>query len=387
MSLNELKKQCQQLIATNKLEEFFELLSDALHPDSDAALNLIQQSASYNRTLNDDLNGIISRENANLEYNKVTNALSQLIRQLAAKDLGNGIKLTDPLNDLVKELDVTTPITPIKRVDCNRQDPVKTFRKAFAVNRSSKKNFQFYFLLACPTQQPESFAERIVLQLQDRLETHETMDYRRSKNERFLTEPLPYDDFWGLEGCQDKFKKYFAQRFHLGNNNDSFEDYLRSGLPKMPYAYVATAFKITASQWNEDTTPHYLEWIMQTFRETDENVPTFLFFFLFTIKNSHQDQAMTTKDKKFREEVKNLVAKWGSDTTLIDNLEPVLKGEIETWLEGLGNVPQNLKNKIIERMASNLSTEEEKKLFEKEKKFNMEPIEHFQEIVYQIHHQ
>lgn len=398
MTLIELKENAAALIAKSNFEEAFKLLFGSLDAGRSLFQNLIQQSGRHSRTLQDDLGGVISRENANLEYNQIRQALLHLVNQLEEKDLGSGGSREDPLAIVAKDLPVDFPLTPLYLVNCDRRDPLRLFWSVFNDSVEQSRRFQFYFLPCCPSQQPEGFAERIVNELlENELDgEYGAMDYRRrpaSGEERLLIEPLPLGN--NLEGSKKKFKKYFADRFGLANSDLAFEEYLRTGLPALPWEYVVTAFKIIDEDWDDARLRPYLEWLMATFSATGPDIPNFLFFFIVTIKHAHREGHAAAAAQEAMAGVKALVAARGKDrqegqaaapgdATLIEPLPPVAATDLEKWMDRLGDVREDQKQGVIKILASRLKGDEAS-WYSDRKEFNMERIEDFQEKVYQAH--
>ncbi len=386
MTLRELKETAKSHIGRSDFESVFDLLSRRLNSAREAFNQLIQLSSRYNRVSDDDLvKGVVSRENATLEYNQIAQALLSLINGLREDDLGDGGDLEDPLDAEARNISVDVLITPLFLVNCDRRKPVRLFWRAFNQYLEQKRHFQFYFLPSCPSQQPESFAERTVQELLEKEldKVNEAFDFRRRADERLLIEPLPL----GINeaGCQKAFKKYFTERFGLANSGVSFEDYIRSGLPKLPWQYVATAFKITPDDWDDEITGPYIEWIMDTFSQTGPDIPTFIFFFVVSVKNAHRaDVPLRGSTREALDGVRKLAEKRPEEATLIEPLPPVPADDLEDWLEKLGSVPQEQKQRIISLMAARLSGDEEA-WFRQNNEFNMERIEQFQEKVYHSH--
>ncbi|MFM9947023.1 MAG: hypothetical protein ACKV1O_03720 [Saprospiraceae bacterium] len=385
MTLRELKETANVLIGKSDFEGIFDMLSKRLDPARPVFIDLTQLSSRYNRVFKDDMNGVVSRENASLEYNQNGQALVQLVRKLAEEDLGSGGDLDDPLDLEARKLPVDIPVTPLFLVNCDRRKPIRAFWRAFSAYTEQHRHFQFYFLPSCPSQEPEGFAERTVQELLEKELDKATSVFdfrRRATEERLQIEPLPTG--LNLAGSQKAFKTYFAERFGLANSEIAFEDYLQTGLPKLPWQYVATAFKITASEWDEELLPPYIGWIMDTFSQTGPDIPTFIFFFVVSVKNAHREDILRGDQREALKSVRDLVGARSGEATLIEPLLPVPADDFEEWLEKLGDVSTDQKRAIIELMAARLRDEEEA-WFRQTREFNMERIEDFQKKVYNSH--
>jgi hypothetical protein len=386
-TLSELKKEALKLIGENHIKEAFELLSGALNPDNQPFKDLILHSFKYRQTSQSELKDVISREEVIREKGKVVVALLELINQLKETDLGSGGSLNDPLEDAARKLPVDKILTPLYRVNCDRKKPNRDFWRSFDSGLDQQQHFQFYFLTSCPSQQPEGFIERTVQEILEKDLEGEAgaIDFRRNpgKDNLLLIEDFPASR--RLETSKNAFKKYFTERFHLADAN--FDDYIRTGLPKLPFKYVATAFRIISEDWDEEITPEYITWMMDVFSQTGPNIPTFLFFFIIKVKNAHLGSHMRGSDKEvlkniltFKESLQNK-----QDATFIEPLTPVPAEDLETWLERLGaDITNQQKRDIINLLAGRLR-DEEKAAYDSRREINMEHIEDFQKLVYTFH--
>ena len=162
------------------------------------------------------------------------------------------------LSDKIERLDIDTEIGEIHLVNCNREKVRNRFWDAFDEFLDQENPFQFYYLLACPSQQPTSFGERMIYELIDEELDGElsAISYvNRTDSSRVRIEDLPIGR--NLRNSQKDFKKYFTRRFGI---DTSFEDYLQTGLPKLEkkYEYIVTVFDINASKWNNELMQEYM---------------------------------------------------------------------------------------------------------------------------------
>lgn len=385
MTLSELKNKCLSLIAKNDFEEVLDFLCKNLNPERKAFSTLLSLSSRYNRVLEDEMTGVISFDNATLEKNKVAAGLVKLINDLKSEDLGQGGSLTDPLDELAAQLPVDFPLTPLFLVNCDRRDPVRTFWKQFKDYQEHNRRFQFYFLPSCPTQEPDGFAERTVYELLEKIADNErqAIDFQENADNRLIIEPLPFSDS-GAEASIKEFRKYFAQRFGLANSEEDFYHYVQTGLPKLAFNYVATAFKVTADEWDQENMGPYFEWLISTFRDTGPNIPTFLFYIVVIVKNAHAPEKLRRDVREALDGAQEIVKSHPEQATCIEPLPPVHADYLEDWIEKLGNAGSGLKNRIKEEIAGRLD-EEELQHYRKTEELNMEPIADFQRRVYNHH--
>lgn len=283
----------------------------------------------------------------------------------------------------MRGLRVDIPLMPLYLVNCDRRQFLRFFRRCFGRWQEAPCRFHFYYILACPTQEPEGFAERLVYELADQYaDSHlHSVNYRICDGDgRVRIEPLPL----GLTASDAKegFRKYFAERFSLGSA--SFEEYLRTGLPRLRWEFVATALSVTAGDWHPEVVEDYLQWLMDAFSEAEGQTPTFLFFFVIWLKNAHLPEKIRNAGREALESVQQLVERNAARAALISPLPPVPADDLEEWLEKLGGADQVQKDNIINAIAAGLQGDELARFQSPEKLLDMERIENLQERVW--HH-
>ncbi len=287
------------------------------------------------------------------------------------------------LESLVRQLSIDQDIGEIHLVNCDREPPARNFWKAFDEFTGRNNRFQFYFIVACPTQQPSSFAERMIYEvvIEELEEQIEAMHYvRRPDSRRVHVEDLPMGR--NLANSQRDFKKYFSRRFGLGDSETSFEDYLRTGLPKLQYEYVATVFDLNAGRWDMGTMNPYLNWIMDTFTDTPSNIPNFIFFFVIFLRNAHI-QPLHGREKEIFEDIAAIVGQNLQRATLISELVPVPVELLEDWIRDLGELSQSRIEDVVKAIVAELSPEKQEK-FRQDKLLDMTDIERFQALIYKM---
>ena len=283
------------------------------------------------------------------------------------------------LADKIRQLSLTEDIGDIHLVNCNREVAADSFWEAFDLKLESEIPFQFYFVPACPTQQPDSFTERMIIEiiLDELDEEEDAILCLRGADNRLMLEDLPMGR--NLKRSQKAFAKYFSQRFELGDK--TMQQYLDTGLPKLEYDYVATVFEVFAEKW-KDFTKQYLDWIIEQFKSPNEDVPTFLFFFVVYIYDIHKD---TVKEafEDIKDEIQSLQIKHMEISTMMQSLKPVERQLVEAWIRDLGERNQAKVGEIVDILVSGLK-QVSRKQYDKDKTLNMTEIERFQELVYKI---
>lgn len=178
--------------------------------------------------------------------------------------------------------------------------------------------------MACPTQQPDSFAERMIYEviIEELEEQVGAMHYVRRPDSRRVKNPRTCR--WGAMPPirNGSLKSNSSRRFGFGDSETPFEEYLHTGLPKLQYEYVATAFDLNAGRWDAALMKEHLTWIMDTFSGTPANVPHFVFFFVIFLRNVHV-QPLQGAEKAIFEDIGTIVSENLHRATLISELVPV----------------------------------------------------------------
>ena len=285
------------------------------------------------------------------------------------------------LLDAARELNIDEDeeIGLLHLVNVDRREMRGKFWDAFDEKEEAKQEFQFYFISACPTQMPPSFAERMVYELlaeeldgdSDGLHiiTHEDTG-------RLRIQDLPVGR--NARKCQQRFKEYVQERFRFADAQ-SFDTFIETGVPKLPFDYVAVAFEIHERHW-EDYLLDYLQWMIDTFRCPHQDVPTFLFFFVVYIEKQHEGR-LTPAQKAIVDGLAGLSER--NEASLLTPLLPVEEGDLRAWLMDLGERNPNQVQQVMDVFLSGLR-EEDQRLYQDKRLLNMKDIEELQAIIYRI---
>lgn len=316
---------------------------------------------------------------------KLETEITELKRQIESAYGLTAVNSSSLLEQKIRELtiDVESNVGELFLVNVDRLPPRNRFWDAFDENVDRKNPFQFYFVLACPTQQPNSFAERMIYELviEELEEEMDTINYiRQQDSRRVKVEDLPLGR--NLRNSQREFKKYFAKRFGMTDSETAFEDYIKTGLPKLDYQYVATVFDLNASKWDDALMKDYLQWIVDTFSNTHDAVPTFLFFFAIFLRDVHVDP-LPAGERKVVDSIQGLIEKNKERCSLINQLLPVSSDLVADWIRDLGEQNESKIEDLVKLIIAGLPDEKKSK-YEKNKAFDMTDIERFQEVVYKV---
>ncbi|MCB9299193.1 MAG: hypothetical protein H6566_01015 [Lewinellaceae bacterium] len=277
------------------------------------------------------------------------------------------------------DIDEDEEIGLLHLVNVDRKEMRGKFWDAFDEKEEEKQEFQFYFISSCPSQMPPSFAERMVYEL-----LSEELDgdsdalhiITHADTGRLRIQDLPVGR--NTRKCQQRFKEYVQERFHFADTQ-SFDAFIETGVPKLPYDYVAVAFEIHERNW-EDFLVEYLQWMIDTFRCPHQEVPTFLFFFVVYIEKQHEGR-LTPVQKTILDQLTGLSQR--NEASLLTPLLPVEEADLRAWLMDLGERNPNKVQQVMDVFLSGLR-EEDQKLYQEKQLLNMKDIEELQAIIYRI---
>lgn len=313
------------------------------------------------------------------EINQLDGQIIDLKRKLSA---AHGLPVADQkerLAEAIRQLnmDEEEEVGLLHLVNCDRQQMVDKFWTAF--DEKESEHFQFYFITGCPTQMPPSFAERMVYELlveeldgeSDALHmlTHED-------NGRIRIQDLPLGR--NTRKSQQRFKAYVQERFRFADTQ-SFDSFIETGVPNLPYDYVAVVFELHERKW-VDFISEYLDWMIETFKSPNKQVPKFLFFFVFYVEGQHLGK-LESRQKEIITALSELTIR--HETTLLTPLLPIEDIDLRAWLMELGERNPNQVQTVIDAMVAGLRAEDQH-LFRDKQQFNMKDIEELQALIYNI---
>lgn len=273
------------------------------------------------------------------------------------------------------KLDIETHLGILQMVNCNREKMKDFFWDAY--DEKETQPFQFYFISSCQTQMPPSFAERMIYELIiEELDEVEDALFRLRKEETDRVKIIELPIGRNLKNCQKKFTEFFAKTFGF-RQEESFEQFLTSGIPKLKYDAAALVFKIEESEW-KDYLLEYFQWLIDSFSTTHKEVPKFLFFFVCYKKDLHKKVGEIPLVTSLNELTNNNVA-----ATHLSPLKPVESRDLKDWIRKLGETNESKVEEVVNLLIKGLS-ELDKKQYQEKTLLNMDDIERLQEIIYEI---
>ncbi len=374
------KQRILELVANGRIKESLILFMESIADSDNFAKNSVfQLSAQWNRLEDDKNKGIVSVADAQLQANKVTNAIIEFANQC------NFEGETSALENAITSLPLSESIElgALQLVNCDRILPLKRFNRAFEEKKIAKNPFQFYFLCACPDEMPSSFSERVIYEIMDKesLELNSSVSYVFQESDDFKRvqiESLPLSDM-DAAASKKKLKEYVQKRFKFADT-ESFDSFIATGIPKILYKYVATIFKIDEENWEADEgeIAEYLQWMVDTFQTAHPDAPTFVFLFVIKLKNLYDENKTTARNKQVISNLKAFCER--NDSALFDEIKPVNDTHIEGWLSKLGVENPNDVNNVIKEFVKTLS-EKDLLTIEGGRAYHMKDVEKLQEKI------
>jgi hypothetical protein len=357
MLLENFKNDMRQLIAEGNTPSVFQRLEAGIVSKS-AFFNMIfTRKCNFNMLENEHLGGILSDEDFRTEKNKTHAALLTILDKLTEADLQ---PVQNDFERAVGALEIPQgSLGKAFLVNLDRNRPYKQFYRFF--QNEKDKPFQFHFIVGCPTQSPDGFAERLVYEIIENFatESSEAVDFDAEKRalfgnevERAILTRLPIGG--SLEASQAKFKKYFAGRIQKFNLPEmTIEDFVQLKKTQLPFKYMIFNFEINAKDWSDDPeVTRYLRWLIETFKPNDGGQPSFLFFFVVNMRNAFQQE-----DPSVMAEIDSINAAFEQVCHLtIKDLQPVAVEDVESWLLESVNPdkPENI-NKLLTQASKEWS--------------------------------
>jgi len=285
-------------------------------------------------------------------------------------------------------IDADNGIDSVHLVNCDRTGQATTFRRVFN-SRDGKSDFQFYFLCGCPSEMPASFGKRLIYDIiYDKLDgRHDAISYPFQEDaDRIKIENLPLGA--DLLTSRKRLKEYVARRFHF-SDNQSFEAFIETGVPKLPYDYVTAVFEISEKKWDNDEGEirEYFEWMIETFQCPNKGVPTFLFFIVVKSPGLYDDPAkQTARQKNILAGLNNICQKYPDQATVLANLPPLDQQDFDDWVSDLDGIRNPNNSRAVTRALADTfeAGSEEEALFRAQQKFHVKDIEPVQRRIYDI---
>ncbi len=282
------------------------------------------------------------------------------------------------LIERIEQMNLYEDMGEIQLVNVNRKKQIDGIWDAF--DDKEPQDFQYYFLCACRQQMPQSLAERFLFELM-----HEELDEEMEAiNYPRIADSLRVDfEKWEfknkLKRSWKKFKKILEERFKDRFPSLDLESFVKTGIPHMEERYVLTSITFHESDWS-DHAKEFFELLMDTFTNTDEKCPTFLFFFVIYL-DKYEDEPLSKHQSHILETVASLIEKYPAACSLHKGLSPISDVDMITWFDKLGEDNREKIFGVLDTYVAGL-VKSGHDAYWNEQRMNMDIMEVLQEIVY-----
>jgi hypothetical protein len=310
------------------------------------------------------------------EMNKLLTKHPELAQAYGQRS-GLGVEAKfDRLLDYLKGLEVnpSSEIGPIHRVNCNRIKPIDLFWDSFLLD-DDLNDYQVYLITACETQMPDQFAERLLLEYVIE-EEPDYPNYRTNDKKRLLIETLPLKR--NLAKSQQAFEAYIAERFDLKGNRD-IDSFLGGEVVNYDFDFVLLAFQTLEEDWR-DFIPEYYRWIIEQFQKLSTGGPKFLLTFVHYLHDVHREEQISAEHRDIVAAF-DAIEREEKLAKHINRLLPVFSTDLATWFQRVGVTNAQRRDDLVKIVIDSL-TPEARDRYEATGKIDMATIDLVQEVVY-----
>ena len=326
--------------------------------------------------------------------NRTRQGLLQLIDSLTEADL-RPPNDSSPLMIALRALnfDCDKALRPVSLVNCDRIEAKKTYNGA---RRQKIGNpFHFFLVQACDLQMPHGFAERLIWEEVQKLDSDPDAQFYFKPNgpERILIQALPVTDADADETLH-AFKSEFSR-----THSDFFQ---------RNFSHAAFGCALHETNW-DDCLPDCLTALLQWLGELcGKNRHFFAFFFVVYIKNFDQPERLTERQKTIRRTlsafakqhkhiITNISLKQPDDTqpdeSVADDstwpalLHSVPAEEVEKWLHSIAQYGQAPNASQILTLFDQYVATKNPDRYQKNGPYDMRDVQELQKMIRKVAHE
>lgn len=299
MTFSDFQKQLRKDVADDRTIECLETLQNRLLDSAQAFDDVFLLLSRYRQNEKANDRGGISGEEYRRENARITTAVLNLIAALRPEELTDD---NAPLREGLAALGLP-PLPLVALVNCNRERAFRAFEDAFEAQ--AERPSQFYFFCGCPTQKPDSFAERVVYEVVNEVFNdskmaafYESVEVPLGKRtvERFLIRPLPFKKLGTPEANQRLFQTTLDEVFDLYRRqlpapyaDLGAEQLAQLPAGQLPVQQFSLAFRLDFAETHfGPKLGEYLRWIITTFHQRRHRPPAFQFLFIVQANGHHR---------------------------------------------------------------------------------------------------
>jgi len=332
-SLSHLKEEIKIEIAKG-LENAFTRLETMLSHECPRYLDLLQLKGKFEDSQKQFKLGTISYESATLVSNQVRyGLLTEIVARMETEDLQKEYRLAaagSSRRKLILPFDLKLPKFKMDVLRLDRKDTAAMFRERF--KQLGETTVQHYFVYGDRHQQPRSFVERMIFELES---TGQTLHYEAEGDKHILVKEPEMEG--NLEVSKLRFCECFSERF--GTSVSRLSD-IESSATTGNNAFITTILKFHVEDW-KDYTRAFLIWLLTDFCMSASALPASFLFFHIIQKDSFSGSAKRSpiwffggkpaKQKLVEAALKEL--EQFQSCTVFPELKPISQYDLTKWLQ------------------------------------------------------
>jgi hypothetical protein len=245
----------------------------------------------------------LSQEQLDTKKNQLDDDLLRLIKNLTNEDFIVGVvkpekeygilkqkplvlKVTAQEKAALEKIDTSKKMGEVAPVSCDRKLNRSDFRKHY---KQTESNPLFYLASSCLTQKPQSFCERMILEIIDEFSNDLDVCFKTISNTEGRPDKikLPFDGDESLAWNQQKFKQEFVKLVFPSNPNTSFEEFMAKGVEEIGFEKCFLIYEFHDNNWDIDFLA-YIAWILETFSQINQAGTQFMLFFVYVAPRLHK---------------------------------------------------------------------------------------------------
>jgi hypothetical protein len=333
-TLNHIKEEIKMALAKG-VEATISKLEQMLSHQSSSYTDLLQIKGRYEDSQHKFKMGLIPYETASLIANQVRYALlTEIVVKLDREDFQQQYMPDENFPEKSKSIlpfDLKVPRFKMDVLRLDRKNAASIFNARF--NNLKEAPVQHYFIYADRHQQPRSFVERLIFELESK---SSILQYDAEGDKHIkLAEP---DLEGNLEISKLRLCEYFSERF--GTSVSSVSDIPATKTSGGNQMIIASTFKYHIKEW-KPYSKAFFEWLFTSFSDAPKgNTAKFIFFHIIQ-KDSFSARAKgsimgflsgKSSKQKLAENTLKQLQKF-PNCTVLPELKPISLHDLTKWLE------------------------------------------------------
>lgn len=333
-TLNHIKEEIKKALAKG-VEVTIAKMEPMLSQQSPLYADLLQVKGRYEDSQHKFQLGLIPYETASLIANQVRYALlTEIIARLDREDFRELYRPEDNFSkkpNTMLPFDLKVPRFKMDVLRLDRKDAASIFNARF--NSLKDSPVQHYFIYADRHQQPRSFVERLIFELESK---SSILQYEAEGDNHIKLEEPELEG--NLEISKLRLCEYFSERF--GTSVSSISDIPTTTTSGENPMIIATTFKYHIKEW-KPYSKAFFEWLCTSFSNMPQG-DTARFIFFHVIQKDHFPERAKgsilvffngkSSKQKLAETTLKQLQKF-PNCTVLPELKPISLHDLTKWLE------------------------------------------------------